>query len=358
MTRKIGFFFVALLLTAFGIPANSAEPAVLEASTAYNSGYHLFFNGQFPEAQQMFEQARGLDENQPLYCYYLGLSLLRQGREAEGTDFLRMAAQLEQTPEGRLIDVGTGLERIQGAERLSIEKIRKEARLQWQEKEKARQKALYGETLDRQKERISQGKANLPEKAPKSRETEVTASSLGGIPNVPSIAPLSRPEIDGSLSPDLAEWGKTDIVILKDEVGKSSLSTSAQKRRKKRENRVIYANPMDRPAADGSKFVDIYSSGEVSSDGEEFFDPNEPEEEPEPVESAESPMGGIGGLTQLANAFSASEENPKAVDLNDTTENLFGEEKPANPFADKQTAGENEGGFDLFENDKKFTPTK
>lgn len=356
MSKLIGSFLSLVLL--FGGAVLSADETASDAGAFYSRGTNLFFSDDYAGAAEQFDGAMALAPDNPVYLYFRGLCDLRRGDSDSASGWFTMAAEKEQTPSGRLIDVGANLRRVQGADRMMIEEIRRQARKAWEDEETRRQTALYGETLDRQKEILSrQQKTDYSVPSKKSVET-ISDDSL---PIVPPIEPLSgRQEIDASMSIDLAEYGNGEIIYLKDELGKVSLSTSAQKRREARARRLAYANPMDRPAADGSKFVDIYSNDEVAADGQAFDDGGESITPAEAArqraeaaqKASEAGPGGIFGMTQ---PFLGAGEGTSNVDVAEKTNELFGEEKTANPFADKPAAPSS-GEFKLFEEDKQFVP--
>lgn len=349
MSKLIGSFLSLVLL--FGGAVLSADETAGDAGAFYSRGSNLFFSDDYAAAAEQFDGAMALSPDNPVYFYYRGLCDLRQGDSDSASGWFFLAAEKEQTPAGRLIDVGANLRRIQGSDRMMIEEIRRQARKAWEEEETRRQIALYGETLDRQKEILSR-QQKIDYAVPDKKSAETVSDS--NLPIVPPIEPLSgRQEIDASISADLAEYGNGEIIYLKDELGKVSLSTATQRRREARARRLAYANPMDRPAADGTKFVDIYSNDEVTADGQAFDDGGE---SITPIEKArlqaEAAKKGSGGLFGEMQEFVGNGEGSD-VNVAESTTELFGEEKTANPFADKQAAPSGDE-FKLFEEDKKF----
>ena len=361
MSKFIGSFLSLVFL--FGAGLGLAGETTEEAGTFYSRGTHLFFDGNYDQAVEQFDGAIERAPDNPVYYYFRGLCDWRRGDSDQASGWFLHAAEKENTPAGRLIDVGAQLRRIQGAERQKIEEFRQQAKKEWQEQETARQIALYGETLDRQKEILSRQKTPVTVSGT-AGEKSVDTEQVEGLPLVPPIQPLSdRQESSAAISPDLAEYGTGEIIYLKEEQGKTSLSTAAQRRREARARRLAYANPMDRPAADGSKFIDIFSSDEVYADGAAFDDGGESalpgERERQQAEAAEQAVeqgigGLLGGMGGMMGALTGTPQSGE--DAADQTTELFGEEKPANPFADKSAPPATDE-FKLFEEDKKFSGT-
>lgn len=345
---------LAFLLAAWPLFAEDAPDG---ETVCYSRGVHLFFDGRSAEASNEFAAASAAAPDNPVYYYFIGLCFSRQGDEESALAMFQLGAEAELTAKGQLVDVGEHLRRIQGDERLKIEEVRQETLKLWREKEARRQEALYGETLSRQKEYLSQSKITVVGLNSESQSAETV--SADNLPLVPPIMPLSRTEISSRESEELAASQKDELFYLKDEVGKVALSSSAQRRRQLREKQLLYKDPENRPAADGSKFVDIYAADQVAADGEAFFDPNEPKEE---APAEEKPVGGLTPLTpflEKIQAFGGAEEpDMEGPDVMEATAEMFGAETPANPFADKPLEAAPADGMNLFEADRKFTPKK
>lgn len=356
----VTFFSIAVLFGSLNAQDTVSEPAQETDSACYSRGIHLFFNDQYPEAMAEFAAARDKAPENPVYCYFLGLCQLRMADETSAVETFRHAAEAEFTAKGQLVDIGEHLRRIQGPERMMIEQIRQQALSDWREKEIRRQEALYGETLSRQKELLSRNRfAAVGDEASEDGSADLPVSKTAAaddLPQVPPILPLSRPELSGNESEELAETRTNELIYLNEEVGKVSLSSAAQRRRQQRERRLLFKNPEERPAADGSKFVDIYADDQVTSDGEAFFDPNEPVETTETAAVAgETGLLStiLGKVQPLGDASAPDMEGP---DIQAATTELFGEENPANPFADKPAEPAPADTMNLFEADRKFVP--
>ena len=119
---------------------------------------------------------------------------------------------------------------------------------------------------------LAQNGANSATKtSPKKNPSRAQALS------VPSISPLRRPETPAHQAPNLYDKTSDEFNAFRDELGKTELSTKQKKRLADIAARTVYADPMDKPAADGSKFINIFDQDEIYSDGEEFVDPDDPD---------------------------------------------------------------------------------
>ncbi|MDO5552842.1 MAG: hypothetical protein Q4G68_03695 [Planctomycetia bacterium] len=263
---------VALVL--IGTSFSNAQEA---GQTAYSKGLDAFMNGRYSEALSPFEESLQANPSDPRVGFFIGICLTRMGDAEAGSAWFRKAADLENTADGRLFNVNSALKRVQGEERIVIEDIRRESRLQWQRQEEQRQIQLFGQTLNREKSLISE--QNRFEKP-----TPVTLSGQEGtavasaVPSVAPISPLSKEEVDATKVPNLYDENDSEFQYFRDELGKTTLSTSQQERLREQESRVKYADPMDIPAKDGSPFINIYDPSRVVKDDEPFFGLDDPDD--------------------------------------------------------------------------------
>jgi hypothetical protein len=92
----------------------------------FGAGVHDFYQGRYFEAIEHFDQAVGADGRDARVYFFRGLAKQRLGWTDEArTDFL-LGSQLEVALKRR--DVGTALQRVQGPDRLILERYRREAR--------------------------------------------------------------------------------------------------------------------------------------------------------------------------------------------------------------------------------------
>ncbi|MGL4593479.1 MAG: hypothetical protein ACRCUY_01980 [Thermoguttaceae bacterium] len=115
-----------------------------EAESLYGKAVHAFFDQNYRESVQLLTQVEKLGSEDPRPYYFMALAHQRMKKEDKADIYFKKAAQLEQEGETkRDYDVSNALKRIQGKERLGIEKYRKEAKLEFQNREDRRKTAKY-----------------------------------------------------------------------------------------------------------------------------------------------------------------------------------------------------------------------
>ena len=92
-----------------------------DALKIYGGTYHHFFEGKYKLVLDALDQAIALDSSDPRYFYFRGLARLRLGQSEEADRDFREGGELERQG---AFGVGAALERIQGRDRLTIERYR------------------------------------------------------------------------------------------------------------------------------------------------------------------------------------------------------------------------------------------
>ena len=113
-------FLFSLLLAA------GAESAGPEARKLLGQGVHSLYQGQLPEAIESFNLASVDLPEDPRIYFFRGVAKSRSGQTAEAIVDFQRGAKLEALL-GRQ-DIGRSLQRIQGYERIEIERYRQSAR--------------------------------------------------------------------------------------------------------------------------------------------------------------------------------------------------------------------------------------
>ena len=158
-------FFCLLLGAGFIAVPNAVAD---ESDYIYGKGVHAFFDQNYVKAIMILSQADEIESSDPRAYYFLGLAFLRQNKTEDAEHYFRKAAQLEFGGRSlRDYDVSESLRRIQGAERLLLEKIRTAERIKAQNREHQRQEARYG------KENTA-GREALRQSAPKISQDDLT----------------------------------------------------------------------------------------------------------------------------------------------------------------------------------------
>lgn len=379
--RKFCRASLGLALSA-ALGAASLTVAQESGASDYVRGASRFAAGDFAQASAAFDEAIAAKSDDPRVYYFRGLCAARQNDPASAAAFYATAARLElESPKGRLVAVDAALTTIQGVERAAIEAARAQARADWQAKEAARQNALYGESLDRQRARLA-----TPPKAAASAKTTASSKAL----SVPGVRPFFRGEIPAHQAPNLYDPNSDEFNYFREDLGKTSLSTRELKRLDEIASREVYEDPMDRPAADGSPFINIYDSSEVFVDDAPFVGDDDPDvlysvEEKNALNSlatsfrlgaaildlqlgskdaannSSAPYGSSsygGGYPSDYPGGSDAPAAPVEPSKADDTKTIFpNDDKPvAAPFNDKVKLDE-KNDFDLFQAGRDFKPT-
>ncbi|MBQ9813851.1 MAG: hypothetical protein IJM54_11140 [Thermoguttaceae bacterium] len=92
-----------------------------------------------------------------------------------------------------------------------------------------------------------------------------------------SIRPFVRSETPANQAPNLYDKSSDEFNYFREDLGRQELSSRQKARIEQLSRREVYADPMDKPAADGTPFIDIYSPDEVYEDGEAFVGYDDPD---------------------------------------------------------------------------------
>jgi hypothetical protein len=109
-------------------PVTSAQYAIV-ALESYGRGVHAHFSGDSLLADQYLTHAIKTNPRDPRPYYFRALNRLKLGRTPEALDDFGDGAMLEAKSPGQYT-VGYALERVQGPNRLTLEKYRENARIQ------------------------------------------------------------------------------------------------------------------------------------------------------------------------------------------------------------------------------------
>lgn len=142
--RHAGRMLATALLVAVAAGPVAAQPSVDSVPTlaVYGSGVHSFFAGQLARSYDDLTNAIEAGSSDPRVYYFRGLAALRMGRTDEAEADFTKGAELESDPEKvMVVDVARALERVQGPERMQLERHRTRARVvSQQQSRRARQK--------------------------------------------------------------------------------------------------------------------------------------------------------------------------------------------------------------------------
>lgn len=187
MSRKpTACVLTGLVLYCFTLsPTAFGQGAVLDE--LYGQGVHSYFGGRYSEASEMFTNAIAQGSKDPRCYYFRGLCHIRLGHSsAAGVDFEK-GADLEITGRDRIYPIGRSLQRIQGRDRLLLEKHRRQARIAAQIAARKEQQARFEEL-----KRVEPDVVRDPNRAPAERPAEMTPPPPAGADD-PFLADESEP---------------------------------------------------------------------------------------------------------------------------------------------------------------------
>jgi hypothetical protein len=144
--RRIAFSTCAGIVAAACGVAAVAQPTIdsLPLAAAYGDGVHAYFAGDFQRAYEDLTQAIEAGSNDPRAFYFRGLAALRQGRSDEAEADFASGADRESQGLGAW-PVSRSLERIQGAERLQLERHRMRARVASLQRQREAERRRYSQ---------------------------------------------------------------------------------------------------------------------------------------------------------------------------------------------------------------------
>lgn len=120
------------------------EFKVNRSESLYGKGVHAFFDKDYAGAVGLLAQAEQLGSEDPRPYYFLALAHFRLKHNDKADDYFKKAARFEwEGQSARDYNVSEALRRIQGNERLHVERYRNQAKLDWQQAEKRKRDILY-----------------------------------------------------------------------------------------------------------------------------------------------------------------------------------------------------------------------
>jgi hypothetical protein len=201
------YFLVGCLVTMIASSAAAESREWSDASSLYGRGVHAYFAGRLSEAETHLSEALARSPEDPRVFYFLALCRMKSGRMDEARSDMELGASLEAQHPGRL-GVGTALQRVQGTERLTLEKYRRQAlasaaESRRQERALVEQRAgnesdvLYEQVVIPLQEFLNEGdpRALSPEEL-KQRAASIDARRAPKLPpqGVPATAPAAEPD--------------------------------------------------------------------------------------------------------------------------------------------------------------------
>lgn len=198
MARRMWIVCLSLALAGTAFPA-VAQDTLLE--DLYGRGVHAYFEHRYEEAHGLLTKAITSGLKDPRAYYFRGLSYLRLGRPDEAKAEFTTGAELEAIA-AEPVNVGKSLERIQGADRLAIERHRSAARLLLHNRAEAAAKARYEERLEAEERVIlPPARRAAPAAPPGSTPPEAAPPRAAPARSTPPAAEETDPFRDESAPP-------------------------------------------------------------------------------------------------------------------------------------------------------------
>lgn len=160
--RRFGHVAALAVFAGFTCGGLSAQPSVDSVPTqaVYGSGVHSFFAGQLARSYDDLTNAIEAGSRDPRVYYFRGLAALRMGRTDEAEADFSTGAELElDSKRLMVVDVPRSLERIQGPDRLQLERHRTRARVVVQQRNRRAAENRYRDTQDAQEDVLREPRA-------------------------------------------------------------------------------------------------------------------------------------------------------------------------------------------------------
>jgi len=246
---------VLLMASFVSVAVVRGEPAMTEVAALarpYGAGVHAYFSGDAQRAYEDFTQAIEAGTSDPRAWYFRGLAALKLGRLDEAEADFSTGADRETEAEGDWA-VARSLERVQGRDRLALERHRVRARVAGLEQRRQRSEQRYSGIMSRQEEvqRERRPEGVSPDPVPKFvrplQPERVTAPEPG---QPPQPAEQGKPP-SGREAEDAAEAGSP-----KPGAGADTTDTSPELSPARVED-----DPEDTTSADGASATDAAPAG-------------------------------------------------------------------------------------------------
>jgi len=184
----------SLLFGGLSTALAPAQEAVL--NDFYGSGVHNFYDRDYNQAMHELSIAIDGGSRDPRPFYYRGLAKLKSGDTYGGQADLQMGASLESADVNGFYPVARSLERVQGADRQTLEKYRAVARAQNRQRQMRRDAVRY-EQRRREETRVLRAVPVGPPPAPlvvaPPAPAPAPAAAAPGAAPAPAAPPAAAP---------------------------------------------------------------------------------------------------------------------------------------------------------------------
>ena len=178
---------LTLLAAGFGSGRANGQDMVLVQM--FGSGVHSYFAGDYQHALSDFSSAIDAGSTDPRAYYFRGLAARRMGKNADAQKDFERGAELEAKAADRFYPVSRSLERVQGLDRIALERHRAQARaVAYQEKQK-REQARYERLLRAEETVLRAAPVAIPPAAPQAPAAAPAAPQPAATVDDPFAAP-------------------------------------------------------------------------------------------------------------------------------------------------------------------------
>lgn len=193
--RKRGFMLVmASGLAATGVVTTAATSDSLPLAAAFGGGVHSYFAGDYLRAYDDLSMAIEGGSQDPRAWYFRGLAALKLGRFDEAEADFSAGAAHEIAGAGAW-PVNRSLERVQGSDRLQLERHRTQARVAGLQEDHRRRKLRY---LDVER---AEPEVLRPRRPVEHVQPDATGPFSGGTPEAIEPVPAVNPAADKPVNP-------------------------------------------------------------------------------------------------------------------------------------------------------------
>lgn len=181
--------------------AVAAQPTIesLPLAAAYGDGVHAYFAGDYQRAYEDLTQAIEAGSDDPRAFYFRGLAALRQGRSDEAEADFSAGADRESQGLGAW-PVARSLERIQGADRLQLERHRMRARVADLQRRREAQRLRYSQIEAAQPDVLRRRRPVAPRGGDEGNVFEEPTPA--GQPEPPAGEPMPAPAAEPTPEPE------------------------------------------------------------------------------------------------------------------------------------------------------------
>ncbi|MCA9231885.1 MAG: hypothetical protein KDA57_14645 [Planctomycetales bacterium] len=318
---------LALSLVGGQFAAQAAAQDSPEVSAAYGRGVHAYFGNQTGAAEQLFTQVVQAGSTDPRVYYFRAMTRLRMGRQYEAEDDMRVGAAYEARDPGKRHAIGMALQRIQGQDRRTLERFRREGRLNRVQQRREQSQMRY-EQLQQRGPQVLRREAPVGLDQLADPAMELSAPTVPTTPSpVPPPEPAAAPQV---IAPPAAEVPPPAPTI-PSEVESPAPAPAV-------EEDDLFSDPAPATAEPSDVFGEPTSEPEMSEPTDDPFGESAP-----PVETEADPFG----EAPAEEIVPAAEEEPPMAEEPAETDDLFGE--PATEESSVDEAPEpSDPGDDLF----------